>query len=672
MTMHPIFREILNGAETLRSWIGFVVTLLLWSFLPIGSGFVHSAPLDSHRDQFARAERALNKGNHAEYERLLKALDHYPLLPYLRYLQVRKSLNAHAVRQYLEQYDGLYYAARLRKIYLMQLAAQGQWKTFVEMYRNYDSVILECHYYRALYENGLKNKALEGARALWLSGDSRPDECDQTFVYLRKSSVFTPDLAWQRFALALEKGQNGLAKYLMRFLDRGDRAAAKDALKVANKPEILSSCPAFRAAARDGWIFAQGVERLSRKQLLKAISLWDARSPDHPIESELKDRVKRNLAVKVAVERYPFAYARFLDLNPEYSDQDSRYWRIRAALMGQSWDRVRESIEALDPDEKKEVRWKYWLARALENLNQQEEAERLYHEAAKERDYYGFLAADRIGTEYQIASTPAELASDDIAKFESSPQMQIIREWLSLDRDIEARRNWWFILGKLDRREKILAAKIAEKWGLQKEAVLTAAKAEYWDDLPLRFPLMYRQAIVESAKINQLPVNLVFGLVRQESIFDHSAVSPAGALGLMQIMPATGRSIAREIHESRPSQSKLLDPRTNVRYGTHYFKGLVDQFNKNFALAAAGYNAGPHRVQRWLPVGKSLDSDIWVEIIPFRETRRYVRYVLGYAVIYQQRLNSGGHRLREFMPVVAARNSVKNVEFALRDGLRCH
>lgn len=648
--------------------------VLIFSFAATDGGYVYCDELQQQRIDFVKAEVALKSGRRSEYNRLLGQLDQYPLAAYLRYQGLKNQIDdSAAVKIYLKRYEGSRYARLLRKRLLNRFAATGQWREFLDHYREYNNVKLQCNYYRALYFVGRKTDSMQGAHLLWLSGDSRPDECDSLFSLLRKSALYSVDLVWRRFALALENGNLGLAKYLQQYLFPKYRAAARSALDVHKNPMLIGHCPGQRSSNPvDGWIFAHAIERMADKNLVKAIALWDARSDDYSIDSAARHRVKKRLAMLAALRRHPFAYARFEGIEAEATDRDIRFWRIRAALTTKNWDQVSLSINQLPTDEKGLVQWKYWLARALEGRNKNEQARKLFLEVAKERDYYGFLAADHIGQGYQFADRPIDLNADEMIGLAKLPHYAVVRELLTLGRDIEARRNWWHMLAGMTIPEKTQAAKVAEKWGLYQVAVFTAAKAQYWDDLRLRFPVLFARQIIHNAKANSLSPSMVFGLVRQESVFDDAVVSGAGAIGLMQIMPATGKQIARQIHQRWRSKRVLFDPDTNLRYGAHYLRDLLDRFGQNFAMAAAGYNAGPHRVKRWLPVNEALAADIWVEIIPYRETRRYVRYVLGYTIVYQFRLNSGEKKIRHYMPVVPPDYSAMAVAGTLQNESPCH
>lgn len=193
------------------------------------------------------------------------------------------------------------------------------------------------------------------------------------------------------------------------------------------------------------------------------------------------------------------------------------------------------------------------------------------------------------------------------------------------------------------------AAKLAQHWQWDQVAIFTLAKADYWDDMGLRFPVNYLSEVSNNAYRHNLDPAVIFGLIRQESVFDRYAESPVGARGLMQIMPKTGQQIAQELRDKWQSEASLFDPDINVKYGTFYYKQLLDRFKGHFALATAAYNAGPRRVGQWLPSGETVPADIWIETIPFKETRKYVSAVLSYIVIYQERMHRKALKIKDFM-----------------------
>jgi soluble lytic murein transglycosylase len=278
----------------------------------------------------------------------------------------------------------------------------------------------------------------------------------------------------------------------------------------------------------------------------------------------------------------------------------------------------------------------------------------LYGQLAGEREFYGFLAADRVGRDYPLNFSPSPVTDAELRRLAESEAFGAIREFRALSRPGEAQKEWVHTLASLPPADLALAAHLAAAWGWHRLSILTAAKAGIKDDLALRFPLAFEAPVTAQARERQLDRAVVFGLIRRESAFDPAAKSPVGALGLMQIMPATGQTIARQLNEPWRAERSLLDPNVNIRYGTAYFRALADRFGGNLAMAAAGYNAGPGRAERWRPVARPIPADIWIETIPFNETRQYVAAVLSYATIYRQRLGEAPVRTTELLPDIAA------------------
>jgi len=609
--------------------------------------------LAKQRADFVSVEAALKRGDHSMYVRRVDSLESYPLFPYLQYLNLKSNLSdVRRIEAYLKEYQSIRYAKLLRRRYLAYLAGTGQWGRFVKNYEESTRSKQQCLYNWALYQSGQRDKALKGAVDLWLVGKSQPDECNQLFGALKTSSYFASDMTWRRFQLALQNGQLGLAKYLSRQLSRADQSAAGRAIGLHQKPNQVAQCAIWKTAnSHEAWPIIHGIDRLARTDPLLAQQLWNIRGATLKADQSEKERLEKRLAMALVYRHHPNAFNSMQKIGSR-ADETLRAWRVRAGLVNQDWRQVKQAFDELDENQRLEVKWQYWLARSLEAQGKSAEAAVIYKKLAAERDFYGFLAADRQNMDYSFSDHVIVPQADDMAKLENWPAFRMVKEFLYFDRLAEARQQWWHALDQLDTAQKRTAAKIAEKWGLVQTAIFTVAKAKDWDDLALRFPILYRNPIDRYAKLHNMPPQMVYGVIRQESVFDHQIVSSAGARGLMQIMPATGRQIARQFKERWRSSNILFEPERNIKYGVSYLSGLLKRFEHNFALAAGGYNAGPHRVDRWLNGRGALDTDIWVETIPFKETRRYVRRVLAYALIYQHRLGYDTRRISTLTPKI--------------------
>jgi soluble lytic murein transglycosylase len=336
-------------------------------------------------------------------------------------------------------------------------------------------------------------------------------------------------------------------------------------------------------------------------------------------------------------------------LNP---DEEVRDWKIRAALLEQNWQHVSSALAGLTTEERQQPKWQYWQARALGEIGDTFASQAVFANLAQDRSFYGFLAADTVNKPYQANDKPVLLANNDLDALANETDFKVAKELGFHHRDQEVKRQWAFTIKKLSKQRLLVAAKLAQAWQWDQLAIITLVQADYWDDLALRFPVTYANQVISNASMQQLEPALVFGLMRQESMLDKNAQSPVGARGLMQIMPETGQQIARKLNEPWQSASSLFDPDTNIKYGTFYYKQMLNRFNGNFAMAAAAYNAGPQRVDKWLPSDKQMPADVWIETIPFKETRKYVTSVLSYTLIYSQRLQQNTLKIKNFLPDV--------------------
>ncbi|MDH3389576.1 MAG: transglycosylase SLT domain-containing protein, partial [Gammaproteobacteria bacterium] len=253
--------------------------------------------------------------------------------------------------------------------------------------------------------------------------------------------------------------------------------------------------------------------------------------------------------------------------------------------------------------------------------------------------YYGFLAADKLHRDYTIEQEDAATEEIDEESFlAANPHMLRARELYFLDRLVDAKREWFQALRYLDQDQIRQAATLASKWQWHDSAIRTVARTQHRSDYSLRFPMPYKQQVLEFAEAKELDPSLIYGVMRRESLFDPLARSSVGALGLMQLMPSTARRVARSLGMKRPRRSDILSVENNIRFGTHYLKTVMNRFDNNVALAAAAYNAGPNNVKRWLPRGATMSADLWVETVPFGETRNYVQAVLAYSTVFDKSL----------------------------------
>jgi soluble lytic murein transglycosylase len=631
----------------MKSKLKYLVFLAI--ILMVEGSFASTLTLEKQRKKFVLAEKMLEKGRDRAFFRTAKTLKNYPLYPYLQYHWLKKNLHqSKKVRRFLSEYPQTRYAILLHYKWQIYQAKHKYWKQFLKHYRETKNIKLQCHYHRAKYNTGAKKEALMGAKKMWVAGRSLPSECDPVFKVLQNSSYFTKDMLWQRFQAALTKNKRGLASYVKRLMNKNDQTVAQLWLDVHAKPSLVTKKKLLNNKhVKAGLIFAHGIDRMARTDPVDAIRLWDARKSDFKINSVRMQRLERRLAMALAFRGDHRAYKRLSHLKAV--DEVAQEWRVRAALREQNWVHVKQSIDQLDKEIKKKDKWQYWLARAQEQTGKPKAAKFIFDKLAKDRSFYGYLSADKSDVSYKLSDHPVQVTKKMMSQFKQRTDFMVVAELIKMQKPLEAKRQWWYAVKKLDKKQILIAAKYAQQLDWKQTAIFTIAKAKYWDDVSIRFPMAYQGQVLKNAKVQKLNPAVIFGLIRRESAFDQKAMSPVGARGLMQIMPKTGRQIARELKDKWQNKNKLFNPEINVKYGAYYYKQLLDQFNGHYALAAAAYNAGPHRVKRWLPDNKPLAADVWVETIPFKETRAYVSAVLTYALIYQKQLKKNSLTMKRFM-----------------------
>ena len=588
---------------------------------------------------FLQAEAALDDGDYANYFLLADQLEDYPLYPYLQYQWLRKNLDLELqVKHFLEAHKSSRYARLLKNQWLTQLGKEKQWQIFLAFYSKTRDTRMNCYYHRAQFNTGDKQAALDGAKKLWVVGRAQPKACDPLFTQLKKSSHFNRDLFWQRFEAALKNNKYSLAKYVKKLMPVADQKTAELWLKLHRSPERhIPDLLDRPETAQAPLMIMHAINRLASNDINLAVDLWDRNKHRFNISKKQSDKVERRLALQLAYKNESDAYDRLGQLND--SDYKSKTSRIRTALYEQDWSRVLTAINDLSSANQQLEKWQYWLARAYQETGKTMQAEVLLNELADKRDFYGYLAAQSLDRLYQLSNNPVEVTEEEITDIGNHEEFRVAFELMMLERNQEAKLQWWHALRQLDRTDIPAAAKLAQQWQWDEIAIFTIAKVKHWDDIELRFPLSYADKIHENAIAQNLNPVILFGLIRRESAFHKDATSPVGARGLMQIMPKTARQIAKDLRERWHGKDSLYDPVKNLKYGSYYYQKLLKQFDGNYALALAAYNAGPNRVKTWLP-DESMPADIWIETIPFRETRDYVTTVLVYAMIYQQRMES--------------------------------
>ncbi len=613
------------------------------------------ANLQEQRQHYLAAREALRQGQLSRFKQIRQRLHGYPLTPYLDYYELSRRLRRlpfEEVSQFLEDNSDTQLGERLRRRWLSTLADKGRWQDFMGFY-DADAVTytaLTCQALEARHRTG-DSTALSHVTELWNVGNSQPDECDPLFGLWMQAGGLTQEVAWQRFNKAIEADNPSLARYIGKKLTSPYKSLADLTLEVYSNPHRIGQQQRFRDQTPEmKHIILLGLKRYARSNPLRALEEWNRYDAQQLFDDDQRLQIQQQLAIRLVYKDLPEKAEELLSSAPRFNDSYVTELMIREALKQQDWVKVSHFISRLPADTQQEERWLYWHARALEEQEAKQQPKEkdlaegeirsrdLYTQLAMQRSFYAFLAADRLGRQYQLVDSPASPPKDVLLSIANNPASVRARELLAVKDNLNATREWLHLSKRFQSEdEHIAAAKLANQWGWHQKGIISMASAKYWDDLRVRFPLAYNKQFLQAAQKNQVSPLLLFAIARQESAFSASAHSPAGARGLMQLMPGTAKQTARKAGV-RYQLSDLYQPEKNIHLGSAYITELLDEFNGNRILATAAYNAGPHRVKRWLSeTRQQLPADIWIEVIPFKETRKYVQNVLAYQVIYGYR-----------------------------------
>jgi soluble lytic murein transglycosylase len=357
--------------------------------------------------------------------------------------------------------------------------------------------------------------------------------------------------------------------------------------------------------------------------------------------------------------------------NAALSD-DILAWKVRAALRAgktPAWAVIQSAVDAMSPGAQKDPAWVYWRARAW--MGQQtagsapsEQALAALQSIAGAQGFYEQLASEELGKKITLPPRPLPPQSQETAAAKANPLLQRALYAIKMGLRQDGVREWNYATGlvdsagqrgRLNERERLAAAQLACDQGIWDRCINTSERSVQMDAVQ-RYPMPFKEDVVQAAKRIGLSPAYVYGLIRQESRFILDAQSSVGASGIMQIMPATAKWTAKKIGLKNFRLEQLQQRETNIAIGTNYLKMVLDNFQGSMPMAAAAYNAGPSRPRRWRN-GPVMEGAAWAECIPFSETRDYVKKVLANTTMYAALIHSEPQSLKARLGVVGPRDS---------------
>ena len=619
-----------------RSWLWLVLSLCVGCPSALGDTY-------EDRRAYKRAVFAVETGRLREFRKLREELGDYVLKPYLDFFEAKRrisSLGTSTAKKLREQWEETPIEQRFFRLWLATQAKRGRWSRYLEHYEPSGGSEAQCSYLRALYRDGQRTDALSKVPTLWKVGTSQPKLCDPLFKAWIDNGGVTDEIAWERLQLALEANSVTLAKYLLRFFSDSVSAAARTYYDVHVRPSTIRNINKFRDDLYGRQTIVHGLLRYARGDPVKAMALWQR----YQTEYQFADYQRQYIAENLVIELSKFGN----DVAPELPRYSAEILEVLAdqSTRTRNYHDLSKWIRSMPESYRDTPKWRYWYGKALIELGDAEGVSGL-QELASERTYYGFLAALLMNLEPALNQEQLSINPTNAATLKALPGVRRMSELYAVGDLPNARREFLYLFEGLDKEFRPELVFYLVEMGWFDQAVVAANRAELHDFLVVRFPIPFIDTFRRHAFETSIPLPVLFAISRQESVFDPSAVSPKGARGVMQLMPRTARSTADKIREKQPDLDDLMDPLVNIRLGAHYLAELMVRYDSNRAVAAAAYNAGPTRVDGWLRRFSGIETVAWIEQIPLRETKSYVKNVLAGSYVYSQLLGNP-------LPVLAA------------------
>ncbi len=590
----------------------------------------------------------------------------HPLLPYVTYWWLSSSMSqssiaaitqASDITAFLDANPDAIAAEDLRRDWLKVLGGQDAWEQFAPAATKYtgeDATII-CHQWRHRLSRDDRDVLTE-IKATFITGKNSNDSCYDAYDAAQKLGSLGDDEVWNRVRRLLENNQLSDARRTVRLLTKpSSRFDSALTAATTNPTKYLTGRKVDARARDDLEVFLFAVTRLARSDAPRAAALLAPLATS--LTSQLQNYAWAQVGLYGAMQHEPDAMAWFKKSQGkkqggELSDTQAA-WKARAALRAADWPSVRDAIEAMSAVERRESAWRYWQARALAETGNLEAAKPIRETLARELGFYPLLAAEDLGItappKWQgYKPTRAELDSAF-----ANPNMQRVLALYRVDMKAEGFREWQHGVRGMTDQQLLAAAEVAYQAGIPDRAIGAAVRTVAIHDFSQRFPTPHRADLQANASARGLDPAWMYGVIRQESRFIADVRSRAGAMGLMQLMPATAKWAAERVGMKNLNLARVTDVPVNLNLGAYYLRHVLDDLGHP-VLATAAYNAGPSRAKRWR-AAEALEGAIYAESIPFNETRDYVKQVMTNAWYYAQQFGTGKASLKAMMGKVPSR-----------------
>ena len=627
--------------------------LLFALFLLTAQTTVFAAATD---DRFLAARDAARAGDRAKLERIAPELQGYELESYVEYWRLLPDLataDPATVRAFLSRYDASYIAEKMRADWLKQLGKKQQWTDFDAEYPLLVQPDQELSCY-ALQSRRLRGDVsmLEDALPLWLTLIEPPESCYPVLEALILEKRVLADAVWARIRRQFEANRTAAARYSMNYLPASQTPDTKVSAAIVDSPMAWLVRSGSLGNRMNRELSALAISRIARND--PAMAAVQLEKIEGHLQASEKGWTWSQIGWQAAQRHMDDALGWYRKAGDAPLSDEVAQWKVRAALRAQDWGTVRTVIEKMPPALAEQPAWIYWLGRAYRSGGRIEDSDKLFAKISGQANFYGNLADDELGRPVTTPPKAAAPTREETAQITANPAVQRTLALFRVNLRSEGTKEWSWALRGMSDRELLAASDIAQRAGIFDRAIAAADRTKNEHDYSLRYLSPYSEQVRSAAKNQSLDDAWVYGLMRQESRFVTNAKSTVGASGLMQLMPATAKWVARKIGLKNFSQGQVNDTETNVLLGTTYMRLVMESLDNHPVLASAAYNAGPGRARKWR-ADRPLEGAVYAETIPFSETRDYVKKVMSNSVYYSALFDGKPQSIKSRLGIIGPR-----------------
>lgn len=616
-------------------WIFFVLLSILWH-----NSIWAAEPFVNYQKGKAAIRHQDWQAYH-HYQQKLTADPFFPLLKYHYLASQIEVVDVKEIKVFLNTYPNSPMAIWLTRKWLNHLFLTKQYNAYTKNYLDVNQQKHKCKYLYALQQQGELQKGQQIAKKLFNTEKTLPDLCESIYGNYLNELAKPKQEVWQRFKALLSAYNFKVAKQLIKHMSEAQKNQATAILRLYKQPNLISN-KTFLVNNYSAEVMSYGLYRLARISPSKAASLLKKYKKKSYWNKLQLQRVYQAIALKYALRKDKRALLYYRKLIGHQLPRVYQTYLFKAALFYNDWLLIKDTIEAFSKEKQQVPRFKYWHAKSLLKLGKSNQAYQELQQLAKLRNYYGFLASYHLKLPAQLNHQQLLITEQDRQYVNQLAGMIRAKVFYKHNKKHQARLELFYLMKHQNPHYKYVIAKEVANWGWHSQAIRLSNKLKFKDDLNLRFPIKYKSSIKNYARKYQVPMALIFSIIRQESLFTENIKSPAGAVGLMQLMPSTAHRTSKQYKLAYKGAGSLVNPQANLKLGIAHLNRLKKELNNQTLLMIASYNAGKKAAKRWLPKhNKKMFGDKWIEMVSYQETRRYLRHVVTNYVIYQQLL---GHK----------------------------